>query len=484
MSGGRNALFIFSDEHNKSMLSCEGHPLVKTPHLDKLAAKGTRFTNAYCNSPICVPSRAILATGKHNAEIGYWDNADPYDGRVKSWHHRVVEAGHDCVSIGKLHFKDQDSPVGFSDQIIPLNVVGGIGDLLGLIRSPLPERKGAANLSKEIGPGDSTYIQYDLEIADKAASWLQARKKSDGTFVLFVSFVCPHFPLIAPPEFFEMYPADKIPLPKFRDEKNITHHPYYEEMRKCMNYDEYFDEEKMRIAIASYYGLCSFLDSNIGKVLSALSESEIADTTDIIYSSDHGDALGQRKMWGKSTMFEESAGIPMIVSGKNIPENKTVKTAVSLVDIYPTILDITGIKPQPHETDMKGDSLCRLANQSDDMSRSVLCEYHAAGSPVGAFLIRKENFKYTYFAEGYPAQLFDIDADPDELNDLSSDENYADVMSEMHKELLKYCDPESVNKLAKQQQEEKINRHGGAKAIIERGDFGYSPTPTQKAVFS
>ena len=119
----KNLLILLSDEHNKRMLCVSGHSHVQTPNLDKLANQGTLFENAYCNSPICVPSRAILATGRYNAEIGYWDNANPYDGKIPSWGHRAVQGNCDAVSIGKLNFLDDQAPTGFSEQINPLNVV-------------------------------------------------------------------------------------------------------------------------------------------------------------------------------------------------------------------------------------------------------------------------------------------------------------------------------------------------------------------------
>ena len=171
----RNLLILLSDEHNKRMLGVSGHEFVKTPNLDKLAKDGSFFENAYCNSPICVPSRAILATGRYNAEIGYWDNADPYDGKIISWGHRVVDANCDAVSIGKLHFVDDQAPTGFSEQINPLNVVGGVGDLLGLIRQELPVRKGAANMAKDVGSGETTYSNYDKNIAKDAQNWIKNR---------------------------------------------------------------------------------------------------------------------------------------------------------------------------------------------------------------------------------------------------------------------------------------------------------------------
>ena len=151
-----NLVFIMSDEHNRRVLGCQGHPMIRTPNLDRLAAGGVRFTDAYCNSPICVPSRASFATGRYVHRIRFWDNAMPYDGIVPSWGHRLGEAGHEAVSIGKLHFRSAEDRNGFTEEIMPLHVVDGLGDLLGLIREDAPPRKAAAlKLAEEAGPGDS-----------------------------------------------------------------------------------------------------------------------------------------------------------------------------------------------------------------------------------------------------------------------------------------------------------------------------------------
>jgi len=479
-----NLLILLSDEHNKRMLGVSGHSHVKTPNLDKLANEGVLFENAYCNSPICVPSRAILATGRYNAEIGYWDNADPYDGKIPSWGHRAVENNCDAVSIGKLHFLDDQAPTGFSQQINPLNVVGGVGDLLGLIRQELPVRKGAANMAKDVGSGETTYSNYDKKIAEDARNWISNRKINDKPWVLFVSFVCPHFPLIAPKEFYNMYPENEVPWPLLYDENKRNQHPYYLAMRKCMNYDDYFNEEKVRKATSAYFGLCSFLDHNIGLVLEALKNSDFANNTNVIYTSDHGDALGMRGMWGKSTMFEESAGVPMIMKGPSVPRSKRIKTPVSLVDIFPTVVDSLNLNKNPKDNDLPGKSLLEIAIGKDDYDRVILSEYHAAASPVGAFMLRKGKYKYVYFAEGYDPQLFDLELDPYEENDLYSDKKFKHILDSFYNELIKICDPEEVNKRAKKEQNDKIIKHGGIDAIRERGDFGYSPAPGQTPKFN
>ena len=133
---GKNVLFIFSDEHQRDITGCYGDPIIQTPNIDSLAEMGTRFTNAYTNCPICVPARASLATGRYVHKTGCWDNAHPYHGQLPSWGHNLISNGHDVVSVGKLHYRSNEDSNGFSEEIEELHLVEGIGDLLGLLRSP------------------------------------------------------------------------------------------------------------------------------------------------------------------------------------------------------------------------------------------------------------------------------------------------------------------------------------------------------------
>jgi choline-sulfatase len=148
-AGPQNLLFILSDEHNKKVTGAYGHPLIRTPNLDRLAARGTRFTSAYTNCPICVPARASLATGRYVHDVRCWDNAIAYDGTPPAWGHRLMAQGHRAVSIGKLHYtRNTPHANGFDEEVLPLHIVDGLGDLLGLIRDELPVRTG----SRKLGP--------------------------------------------------------------------------------------------------------------------------------------------------------------------------------------------------------------------------------------------------------------------------------------------------------------------------------------------
>jgi choline-sulfatase len=482
----QNLLIIMSDQHSRGMMGCYGHPLVRTPNLDRLAARGTRFTSCWTPSPVCIPARAAFATGKYIHQIGFWDNADPYDGSIPSWHHRLRDAGHRVVSIGKLHFRSDEDDCGFSQAIVPMHVVEGKGDLLSLIRDDLPVRGAAYKMAGLAGPGESPYTLYDRDIAARAQIWLheEAKKYTDKPWVLFVSFVAPHYPLTAPPEhFYRYYDDPNLPAPKFYAAEDRPNHPFVQDYARSFNFDDYFKtEQDVRRGTAGYFGLCSFMDEQAGKVLDALEASGLADNTCVIYTSDHGDAVGHRGLWGKSTMYEEVLGVPLIVAGEGFPQGKVVDTPTTLLDVYPFIMECTGeSSPDFVEPGHPGVSIARLAN-GDTPVRTVLSEYHGMGSTTGAFAIRNGRYKYVHYVK-YPPQLFDLEADPDESHDLAREPRSNDVLRDCEAALRKLLSPEEVDAHAKKRQADQLDRYGGREAVIARGDLGFSPPPGIKAEF-
>ncbi|MDP9691336.1 UNVERIFIED_ORG: choline-sulfatase [Pseudomonas mohnii] len=479
MTKAKNLIVFMSDEHNPKALGCYGNDFVKTPNLDAIAATGTRFTSAYCNSPVCIPARATFATGRYIHQMGFWDNADPYDGSVTSWHHRVRDEGQHCVSIGKLHFRSIDDDNGFSQEIVPMHVIEGKGDLMGLVREDLPRRGGAWKMAGQAGPGESSYTMYDRNIAALAQTWLreEAPKHQDKPWVLFVSFVAPHFPLTAPPEhFYRYYLDDDLPWPKLYDKAERPDHPFIKDYASSFAYDDFFDtEDKVRRALAGYYGLVSFLDENIGKVMSALEGAGLRDDTRIIYTSDHGDNLGSRGLWGKSTMFEEAVGVPLIISGDGLPAGVEKKTPITHIDVYPTILEAVGIAPTEEEKTLSGESLFKLANQPDG-DRLAFAEYHGMGSATGAFMIRDDRYKYVHYVD-YPPHLFDLLEDPEELLNLAEIPGNEALVAEYRAKMETLCIPKEVDARARKRQAELLELNGGREAVVARGDLGYSPPP-------
>jgi choline-sulfatase len=392
--------------------------------------------------------------------------------------------GHHVTSIGKLHYVDSNPQRnGFDEEILPLHIVNGVGDLLGLIRDELPRRPGSAKLGPEAGPGESEYTHYDRSIADETVKWLRndAPRYHAKPWALYVGFVSPHFPLIAPAAFYNMYPEDQVPWPEMYDTAERPQHPFMDAMRKCLCFDEPFDKRMVRRAIAAYMGLVSFLDDNVGKILSALQETRLSENTRVVYATDHGDNLGARGMWGKSTMYEESAGIPLLMSGPDVPVGNVCSTPVSLVDGFPTFIHALGAQADAHDATLPGHSLLDIA-QGYVPQRTLLSEYHAAGALTGSYMIRYGKYKYIHYV-GLPPMLFDLESDPQERNDLGRNPAWMNVISECEARLRSVVDPEAADKQARADQRQYIQKYGGKDAILKRGTFRYSPPPGRKAAY-
>lgn len=478
-----NLLFILSDQHNRDTLGCYGHPLVETPHLDALAARGVRFRSAYCNSPLCVPSRASLATGRYVHQTGYWDNASPYDGRIPGWGHRLMEAGHRVDAIGKLHYRSVEDPVGFSRALLPMNVVDGIGDVMGSIRDGAPRYEMERADVENAGPGVSASLEYDADVAGLACDWLRRRARSSSRrpWVLFVSFVSPHPPFVAPSELYEKYPPDAISLPVQYRPGEQPPHPSLATLRRTLHLEEPFTDEQIRRATATYYAMCTYVDLQVGRVLSTLEKLGLADTTRVIYTSDHGESLGRRGLWGKFTLYEESAAVPLILAGPGVPRGQVSSEIVSLVDCCPTIVEALGHQLTAAERDLPGRSLWPMARGAGG-SGLAFSEYHAVGSTSASYMLRDRRYKYIHHVGERP-QLFDLQSDPQELIDLSGDPGSRGVVTACERRLRSLVDPEAADAAAKADQRALIERFGGRERVLQRGTFGNTPVPGQKPEF-
>ncbi|WP_150265529.1 sulfatase-like hydrolase/transferase [Paenibacillus tepidiphilus] len=475
----QNILFICSDQHNRNMLGAHGHPNVRTPHLDRLAGEGVSFTNAYTNSPICVPARASLATGRYVHDIGAWDNAAPYTGERASWGHRLTEQGVDVTTIGKLHYRDSADDTGFPDQRLPLHVLGGIGDLLTLIRETgLP----GANLSRKqvlaAGPGESEYTRYDRAIAAEAVRFLRDEAPAkEKPWALFVSFVTPHYPLIAPQEYYDLYNPEDIEIPHHYRLGERPSHPVVDEYRRLIGADDELDDSAVRNALAAYYGLCSFMDAQAGAVLTALRDAGLDKTTRIIYASDHGDSMGEHGLWFKSTMYEGSVAIPCMIAGLDLPKGVKINEPVSLVDVFPTLVEAAGVRLAPEDGDLPGRSLLPLARGEAWPKRIIFSEYHAAASITGFFMLREGDYKYIHYVD-YPPQLFNLAEDPEESADLAGDPRFAELLGHFEQKLRELVVPEETDQLARKDQRRRLDLHGGREAVIAQGfKVPYTPAP-------
>lgn len=469
-----NLLVIMSDEHQARAMGCAGHPLAQTPCLDSLAMRGQRFTNAYTPSPICVPARAAFATGRYVHRNRLWDNAMPYDGAIPGWGHALQRAGITVESIGKLHYRSAEDPAGFDVEHIPMMVAGGVGMVWASIRREDERVHGKQRmLGDYIGPGTSKYTDYDAAVVERTRQWIRERRASDGPWCLFVGLVAPHFPLVVPREFYDLYPLDALPPAKLHPLDGYRRHPWVERQNAFMDSEgKFHDDDERRRAVAAYFGLCSWLDHNISLILSALEDAGLAETTNIVYTSDHGDNAGSRGLWGKSNLYEESVAIPLLMAGPDIAPG-VCHTPVSLLDLSATI---PALFDCPFEAEMGARPLPDIAGRPCDPQRVVFSEYHAAGAVSGAFMLRKGRWKYIHY-EGFPPELFDLQNDPEEISNLAEADGFSETAADLHRELLAICDPRAVNKMAFADQAALIEHHGGREAALKLGAPGATPPP-------
>ena len=473
-----NLLVIMSDEHQARALGSAGHPLVQTPNLDALAARGLRFTRACTPSPICVPARASFATGRHVHELRRWDNAMPYAGQVPGWGHALQAAGVPVESIGKLHYRRAGDPAGFDAEHIPMMVAGGVGMVWASIRRE-GERvvRDERMLGEYIGPGESDYTRYDEAVTARAERWLSERADTGRPWCLFVGFVAPHFPLVVPRSWFDLYPADRLPPVKLHPRDGHPRHPWVEAQNAFSDTESRFRDEAERLAaMSSYYGLCSFLDHNVGRVLKALEDAGAGETTTVVYTSDHGDNVGARGLWGKSNLYEEAAGVPLIMAGPGIGPG-VCETPVSLIDLSETVIEHFGVCLAGERP---GRSLRAIAAAPTDPDRAVFSEYHAAGAVSGAFMLRTGRWKYIHYV-GFEPELFDLEADPEETTSLAADPAFADVAESLDGRLRAICDPEAADAQAHADQAAMIEAYGGREAALRLGVPGATPPPALRA---
>jgi choline-sulfatase len=470
----KNLLFIISDEHQAGALSIADHPIVRTPHIDRLAERGTRFSAAYTPCPLCVPARASLATGRYVHQTRCWDNATGYDGRIPGWGMRLQAAKVRVESIGKLHYRNREDPTGFDLQHRPMHLMNGVGQVWGSVRDPIPGARDDIVRFGKLGAGYSKYNAYDEAIRDEAVAWLRAHARDDRPWMLFVGFVAPHFPLIAPQRYIDLYPPGEMSLPKLQRQNGYSRHPWLEAQEGFMPTDVEFgiDDAKRRRAISAYYALCTMMDEHVGAICAALDETGLAAITSVIYTSDHGEALGQRGHWGKSNLYGECTQIPLVMAGPDVSAGRICETPVNLIDLAPTFLSAFALS----NPELPGRSLLEIAQHPADRERLCFSEYHAVGAPSGAFMLRKGRWKYHEYV-GYEPELFDLDTDPDETSNKAGDPSCSAVVDEMHAGLRRIVDPEAVDRQAKADQRALVERFGGRKVAFRMGTEGATPPP-------
>ena len=455
-----NMLIIMSDEHAPMYSSVYGHPIVRTPNMERLAAAGATFDAAYCNSPLCAPSRMSFMTGRYVNKIGTWDNVTPLRSDQATWAHRLRAVGYDVVLSGKQHFGGSDQLHGFQAQLArDLHAEWNHAIHLwddGIVPAAQPWQE-----IYKTGPGSTEELEVDDLAGERALAFLRDPARREKPWALNVSFIAPHFPYIVPPRFWDMYPPDEMDTPNIPAGHLESLPPMAQRLRAMFGFPQ-FPDAVVRRARAAYYALISYFDEKIGELMDALQETGQYEDTVIVHLSDHGDMNGEHGMWRKSNFYEASARVPLqVVWPGRIAGGQRFDEVVSLVDAAATICDIAG---DACGLPLDGDSLLPLLTGGDpDWKDEAFCEYLAHGNDRPNAMLRRGRYKLC-FSKGDPVTLYDIEADPDEFHDLSAEPACQQVIAEMQADLLADWDPAALDRevRATQRQQRFIEENFGA----------------------
>lgn len=452
MTSRPNVLLVMADQLAPHFTSTYGHPVVSTPHLDALAERGARFDAFSCHSPLCAPARFTLMSGRPVSAIGAWDNAAEFPASVPTLAHHLQAAGHRTILTGKMHFVGPDQMHGFEERLTT--------DIYPADFAWTPDWDDAGeridkwyhNMDplQEAGPAVTTHqIDYDEEVGYTARRKLHdlARDRAAGTddrpFFLCASFIHPHDPYVARPEWWDRYDHDAIDLPDPVDESTLDAHSL--RVRAGIEADTVgFTEAQTRAARHGYYANTSYVDDWLGRLLATLEETGLADSTVVMFTADHGDHLGDRGLWYKMTFFERSLRVPLVMAGPGVA-NRTIANVASHLDILPTVMDLAtdGTDWRTTAPDLAGRSLWPLATGDADPVNETTAEYTAEMTSHPMFMIRRDNLKYIH-CDTDPPLLYDLDADPLERTNLAADPVHTDTAAAFAAEVAARWDSDAI----------------------------------------
>jgi choline-sulfatase len=431
-----NILFVMADQLCCQALRAYGNATVDAPNLDALARDGVVFDSAYCNSPICAPSRASLLTGRLPSKIGVYDNGAELAASTPTLAHYLRADGYRTCLAGKMHFIGPDQLHGFEERVTTDMYPAGLEWTPDWSRAPGERLPWYHDMSSVLEPGVSEatlQTDFDDEVAFRSVRKILDLARSDDPrpFFLLASFIHPHDPWEVPSAYLSRYDGKDVDLPEVPSLSDAELDPHSRRIRSmCGDEGSGIGEQTVRNARRAYYAAVSFVDDKIGQLLQALEASGLREDTIVVVTSDHGEMLGERGLWYKMSFFEPSARVPLIVAAPSRFAPGRVAKNVSLIDLLPTLLEIAGDEARVVPVDpIEGNSLVPLLRGEDDASwpDSVFGEYLAEGTLAPMVMIRRGPYKYVR-CPGDPDQLFDLSADPHELGDLAGSPAHAGVL--------------------------------------------------------
>jgi choline-sulfatase len=446
-----NFLFIMADQMAGPALPASGQPVVQAPNLERMAAEGVLFASAYCASPLCAPSRASLLTGQLPSRSGAYDNAAEFPSSIPTFAHYLRDMGYHTSLCGKMHLIGPDQLHGFEERLTTDIYPADFGWTPDWER---PEQRPSwyHNMLSIVQAGTcltSNQLDFDREVAFQAVKKIYdlARQGDGRPFCLVASFTHPHDPFAIPQDYWDRYDPADIDLPTVTPIPPEQLDPHSRRVRHVCDLNRYQQTpERVKNARHAYYGAISFVDDQVGKLLQALAATGLADNTVVVFTSDHGEMLGERGLWYKMNFFEWSARVPLIFYAPGRFAPRRVAGHVSLLDLLPTLVELAAGDGHSPALDsaIDGRSLVPLlqgdgANWPDTAVSEILFE----GALAPCFMIRQGRYKYIY-SEPDPDQIYDLKADPNELDNLAGCPDYEPLRSSFLSQVLDRWDPRAI----------------------------------------
>jgi choline-sulfatase len=432
-----NILIVMVDQLAPAFLPSYGHKTVKAPNIEALAADGVVFDSAYCNSPLCSPSRAAFMTGQLPSRSGVYDNAAEFRADIPTYAHHLRNLGYRTILSGKMHFCGPDQLHGFEERlttdIYPADY-GWTPDW----DNPLERPDWYHNMSSVTEAGlcvRTNQLDFDDEVtfAAERALYDIARAKDKRPFLLVASLTHPHDPFAITERYWSLYRHEDIDLPGRAGPKDGLD-PHSLRLRHVCAMDaQEITEEQIRNARHAYYGAIAYVDDNLGRLMRALHATDLAEDTVILFLGDHGEMLGERGLWFKMTFFEGGARVPLVVAAPRLFAPRRVKASVSLIDILPTLVDLGGGDSATLNGTIDGRSL-RPHLEGAVGHDEVIGEYLAEGAIAPVVMIRRGKWKFIH-SPADPDQLYDLSLDPRERDNLAGRPERASIVAEFRGEV-------------------------------------------------
>lgn len=433
-----NVLIVIADQVNGRLFEDGPADFLQVPHLRQWFKQAFHFSHAYTGSPLCSPARASLMTGQLPSGTGVYDNAAEFPSSLPTFAHHLRRAGYQTILSGKMHFVGPDQLHGFEHRLTTDVYPADFG------WTPDYRRPGERidwwyhNLGSVTGAGvaeTSNQLEYDDEVAFFAEQRLfdLARGKDERPWCLTVSFTHPHDPYVARRRFWDLYEGSKALAPRVGAIPYASQDPHSQRLMKAAEFER-FDIGPREVARArqGYFANLSFIDDKFGSLLDVLERTRMRDNTVVIFLSDHGDMLGEKGLWFKMSPLEGSSRVPFAIQ---LPgqSGRRLDTPVSTLDLTATLADLVGADASEVAPWTQGESLLPLIAGSGG-HQPVRMEYAAEGSEAPLVTLRDGNYKYTH-CELDPPQLFDLGNDPDELDNLATHPDYAELTARFNERI-------------------------------------------------